>query len=77
MHLEQEMRVALLLHCSLSFSLMSLHVFCGFAATIILLLAICSQDRAVLHIALRNRSNRPIMVDGKDVSSVIIITTLV
>lgn len=26
------------------------------------------QDRAVLHIALRNRSNRPITVDGKDVS---------
>jgi len=26
-----------------------------------------SEDRAVLHIALRNRSNRPIIVDGKDV----------
>jgi glucose-6-phosphate isomerase len=26
-----------------------------------------SEDRAVLHIALRNRSNRPILVDGKDV----------
>lgn len=26
------------------------------------------QNRAVLHIALRNRSNKPIMVDGKDVS---------
>ena len=26
-----------------------------------------SEDRAVLHIALRNRSNRPIYVDGKDV----------
>ena len=26
------------------------------------------QDRAVLHVALRNRSNRPILVDGKDVS---------
>lgn len=26
-----------------------------------------TEDRAVLHIALRNRSNRPIMVDGKDV----------
>merc|ERR1711976_380227 len=25
------------------------------------------EDRAVLHIALRNRSNTPIMVDGKDV----------
>ena len=27
-----------------------------------------TEDRAVLHIALRNRSNKPIMVDGKDVS---------
>ncbi|CAJ0575340.1 unnamed protein product, partial [Mesorhabditis spiculigera] len=26
-----------------------------------------TEDRAVLHIALRNRENRPIMVDGKDV----------
>jgi glucose-6-phosphate isomerase len=26
-----------------------------------------SEDRAVLHVALRNRSNRPIIVDGKDV----------
>ncbi|CAH1116714.1 unnamed protein product [Phaedon cochleariae] len=26
-----------------------------------------TENRAVLHIALRNRSNRPIMVDGKDV----------
>ncbi len=26
-----------------------------------------TEDRAVLHIALRNRSNRPILVDGKDV----------
>lgn len=26
-----------------------------------------TEDRAVLHIALRNRSNRPIMVDGRDV----------
>jgi len=26
-----------------------------------------TEDRAVLHIALRNRSNRPIQVDGKDV----------
>src|SRR5262249_25387842 len=26
-----------------------------------------TEDRAVLHIALRNRSNRPIYVDGKDV----------
>jgi len=26
-----------------------------------------TEDRAVLHIALRNRSNKPIMVDGKDV----------
>lgn len=25
------------------------------------------QNRAVLHIALRNRSNTPILVDGKDV----------
>lgn len=25
------------------------------------------QNRAVLHIALRNRSNAPILVDGKDV----------
>jgi glucose-6-phosphate isomerase len=28
-----------------------------------------TEDRAVLHIALRNRSNTPIMVDGKDVRS--------
>ena len=27
-----------------------------------------TEKRAVLHIALRNRSNTPIMVDGKDVS---------
>src|SRR5215217_6800663 len=27
-----------------------------------------TEDRAVLHVALRNRSNRPIMVDGKDVT---------
>ncbi|UCG15067.1 MAG: glucose-6-phosphate isomerase, partial [Deltaproteobacteria bacterium] len=26
-----------------------------------------TEDRAVLHVALRNRSNRPIFVDGKDV----------
>jgi glucose-6-phosphate isomerase len=26
-----------------------------------------TEERAVLHIALRNRSNRPILVDGKDV----------
>lgn len=26
-----------------------------------------TEDRAVLHIALRNRSNSPILVDGKDV----------
>lgn len=26
-----------------------------------------TEDRAVLHIALRNRSNTPIMLDGKDV----------
>src|SRR5215470_7575870 len=26
-----------------------------------------TENRAVLHIALRNRSNRPILVDGKDV----------
>ena len=26
-----------------------------------------TEDRAVLHVALRNRSNRPILVDGKDV----------
>ncbi len=26
-----------------------------------------SEDRAVLHVALRNRSNRPILVDGQDV----------
>ena len=26
-----------------------------------------TEDRAVLHIALRNRSNRPILVDGEDV----------
>ena len=27
-----------------------------------------TEDRAVLHVALRNRSNTPIQVDGKDVS---------
>jgi glucose-6-phosphate isomerase len=27
-----------------------------------------TEDRAVLHVALRNRSNRPIMVDGEDVT---------
>jgi glucose-6-phosphate isomerase len=27
----------------------------------------CTEDRAVLHVALRNRSNRPIEVDGRDV----------
>ncbi|ERL96022.1 hypothetical protein D910_00823, partial [Dendroctonus ponderosae] len=27
-----------------------------------------TEERAVLHIALRNRSNRPILVDGKDVT---------
>jgi len=27
----------------------------------------CTEDRAVLHVALRNRSNRPILVDGVDV----------
>ena len=26
-----------------------------------------TENRAVLHVALRNRSNRPIMVDGRDV----------
>jgi glucose-6-phosphate isomerase len=26
-----------------------------------------TEDRAVLHMALRNRSNRPIMVDGQDI----------
>ena len=27
----------------------------------------CVQGRAVLHVALRNRANTPILVDGKDV----------
>ncbi len=27
-----------------------------------------TENRAVLHVALRNRSNDPIMVDGKDVT---------
>jgi len=27
----------------------------------------CTEDRAVLHVALRNRANRPILVDGQDV----------
>ena len=26
-----------------------------------------TENRAVLHTALRNRSNRPVMVDGRDV----------
>ena len=30
-----------------------------------------TEDRAVLHVALRNRSNKPIMVEGKDVSTLI------
>ena len=30
-------------------------------------LCVCVQGRAVLHVALRNRSNTPISVDGKDV----------
>ena len=30
-----------------------------------------TEDRAVLHIALRNRSNTPILVDGKDVSNLL------
>ena len=28
-----------------------------------------TEDRAVLHVALRNRSGRPILVDGVDVMS--------
>lgn len=28
-----------------------------------------TEDRAVLHTALRNRSNTPVMLDGKDVSA--------
>lgn len=28
-----------------------------------------TENRAVLHIALRNRSNKPILVDGKDVNT--------
>ena len=39
-------------------------VYCGCGLTSSLRV----QDRAVLHIALRNRSNRPITVDGADVS---------
>jgi glucose-6-phosphate isomerase len=27
----------------------------------------CTEDRAVLHVALRNRANRPILVEGRDV----------
>ncbi len=27
----------------------------------------CTEDRAVLHVALRNRSNKPVLVNGKDV----------
>lgn len=27
-----------------------------------------TEDRAVLHVALRNRQNRPILVNGKDVT---------
>lgn len=30
-----------------------------------------TEGRAVLHVALRNRSNQPILVDGKDVSDII------
>ena len=30
-----------------------------------------TEDRAVLHIALRNRSNKPVMVDGKDVRRIL------
>lgn len=32
-----------------------------------------TEGRAVLHVALRNRSNTPILVDGKDVSCFIIV----
>lgn len=28
-----------------------------------------TENRAVLHVALRNRSNAPVTVDGKDVSN--------
>lgn len=28
-----------------------------------------TEDRAVLHVALRNRSNQPIILEGKNVSS--------
>ena len=34
-----------------------------------------TQDRAVLHITLRNRSNTPIMVDAKNVSVVMVIVS--
>ena len=34
-----------------------------------------TQDRTVFHIALRNRSNTPIIVDGKDVSVVMVIVS--
>ena len=33
-----------------------------------------TEDRAVLHIALRNRSNRPIVINGQDVSVELYIT---
>lgn len=32
-----------------------------------------TEDRAVLHIALRNRSNVPILVDGQDVRAFIFV----
>lgn len=38
---------------------------CFFLSACVVVLHI--KGRAVLHVALRNRSNTPIMVDGKDV----------
>lgn len=35
-----------------------------------------TEDRAVLHTALRNRSDKPMMVDGEDVRHIILYTTI-
>ena len=56
-----EVFMTVCLSCSLCLFLMSTFMY-----------IICVQDRAVLHIALRNRSNRAITVDGKDVSGCLV-----
>lgn len=46
---------------------------CGYAGGALMIrvhgvcVCVCVEGRAVLHVALRNRSNKPILVDGNDV----------